>query len=187
LKTSGEQDYVFGYGSLLNPRSRAAEGSACGLMGFRRTWDVAMDNTRTIPGYKYYLDAVSGDRPAVFVTFLNLRPSPGEVVSGVAFPVDSDRLAALDRRERNYTRIDMTDNVASGPTGRIWTYLGSQEGRERFERGVERGTAVVSEEYYAGVRQSFEGGGDAAVDDFERTTDTPAVPMRELIRVDVPL
>ena len=100
LNPRREQDYVFGYGSLLNPRSRAAQASACGLEGFRRTWDVAMDNTKTIPGYKYYVDAVSGDRPALFVTFVNLRPSPGEVVSGVAFPVDRERLAALDRRER---------------------------------------------------------------------------------------
>ena len=40
--------FVFGYGSLL----RRPGGIPCHLLGHRRAWNVAMDNRRTIPGYK---------------------------------------------------------------------------------------------------------------------------------------
>ena len=49
------RQYVFGYGSLLERRHEPAHGLS-ELTGFRRTWNVAMDNRQTIPGYKHYLD-----------------------------------------------------------------------------------------------------------------------------------
>src|SRR3954464_4477383 len=95
-------DFVFAYGSLLDE----ARGRPCTLTGWRRGWGVAMDNRRTLPGYRYFLDRETGDRPPVFVTFLDIREQPGAHVHGIAFPAD---LVALDARERNYTRVDVTD------------------------------------------------------------------------------
>src|SRR3954453_15770638 len=112
--------FVFGYGSLV----RRPDGLPCNLLGHRRAWNVAMDNRRTIPGYKFYVDPDTGERPPVRVTFLSLYPAPeGRVKgvafpcrlpppegpgNGVAFPVTADDLDALDRRERNYDRIHVT-------------------------------------------------------------------------------
>ena len=126
-----------------------------------------MDNRRTIPGYKVYLDPETGERPAVYVTFLCIWPEAGASVEGVVFVVDDAGLALLDRRERNYDRHDVSAHVdADGP---VWAYLASDAGRERFAAGRAAGTAVVSEEYLALVP-----GGDP-----------PDLPVLPLLRRDV--
>ena len=137
-------DHVFGYGSLTR-----RSGTPARLRGHRRVWGVAMDNSRTIAGYKYYVDARSGERPEVFVAFLDLQPTTdGESAAGVLFPVTPEELATLDARERNYGRVDVTELVDPRPDGgRVWTYAGSSGGRARRDRGVAEGRLVVSSEY----------------------------------------
>jgi gamma-glutamylcyclotransferase (GGCT)/AIG2-like uncharacterized protein YtfP len=135
---------VFAYGSLA---SRGAERRV--LRDHRRGWGVAMDNRQTIPGYKYYVDPESGERPAVYVTFVCIWPERGASVDGVLLEVDDAGLAALDRRERNYDRRDVSAHVdADGP---VWAYVASAGGRARYAAGRAAGTAVVSAEYFAGV------------------------------------
>jgi hypothetical protein len=135
--------FVFGYGSLAgehlhNPVAR--------LRGWRRTWGVAMDNSLDIPGYKSYRLRSDGSRPAVFVAFLDIEPDPEAVVTGVCMRVASGDLAALDRRERNYDRVDVTSAVCD-PPGRVWAYRGSDAGRARLREGLAAGRAVVSRDY----------------------------------------
>jgi cation transport regulator ChaC len=168
--------FVFGYGSLL----RRAGGIPCHLHGHRRAWNVAMDNRRTIPGYKYYLDADTGERPPVRVTFLNLYPAADGRVNGVALPVTAEALDELDRRERNYDRIDVTGLLDADLGGTVWTYLGSEAARERFEAGP----AVVAHAYFDAIRDGFAAAG--GLEAFERSTDPVSVPLRRLTRVDVP-
>jgi hypothetical protein len=168
-------EFVFGYGSLVGGvgggrfragRRWSTDGFVADLRGFRRTWGVAMDNRRDLPGYKYYTDS-RGLRPEVFVAFLDVRPvaEAGAAVNGLCLPVDAAGLAALDARERNYRRIDITDQVdlsdARAVRVRVWTYVGSDPGRERLQRGVEAGTAVIDAHYLEGVRDGFAGLGAA--------------------------
>ena len=122
-------EYVFGYGSLV----RSPGGHVAELLGHERRWGVAMDNTRDVKGYKYYL-APDGSRPPVFVAFLDVAAAAGASVHGVCTPVDSERLARLDARERNYERVDVTAQIGAA-RGRTWAYVGSAAGRERFARG----------------------------------------------------
>jgi cation transport regulator ChaC len=158
-----EAQFVFAYGSLVSPpgarpgRRWSPHGFVADLLGFRRAWGVAMDNRRTLPGYKYYTDT-AGRRPEVFVTFLDVRPAVHPAaVNGVCLPVDGERLAVLDRRERNYERIDVSGRIrVDGAAGmRVWTYVGSAGGRERLRRGLAAGTAVIDANYLAGVRDGF--------------------------------
>src|SRR5215213_5628464 len=142
--------FVFGYGSLLEQGA----GVPCRLQGHRRHWGVAMDNRRTVPGYKYFLDAAGG-RPAVYVAFLDAVPDGASSVGGVAFAVDADGLAALDARERNYTRVDVTARVDADLGGPVWAYLGSDDGRARYAAGARAGTTVVARAYLDGVRAGF--------------------------------
>ena len=127
----GGGDQVFGYASLLTDVWRPGDELAV-LRGYRRTWNVATDNTRTLPGYKIYLDPLSGERPPVFVTFLNLVPDTESSVAGVLFSVDQTALATLDLRERNYRRADVSSQIEGPVSGRVWTYLGSPEAEARF-------------------------------------------------------
>ena len=187
---AGHRQFVFGYGSLVGPPGRPpnGRGSAGGfiadLLGFRRVWGVAMDNRRDLPGYKYYTDA-RGRRPEVFVTFLDIRPAPeaGAAVTGLCVPADDAGLAALDRRERNYDRIDVSDRIrVDGTDGvRVWTYVGSAAGRERLRRGMAAGRAVIDANYLDTVRAGL-----ALLGDDQRRTclgsldpgDLPVVRLR---------
>ena len=123
---------VFGYGSLLDPGAEPFT-----LRGWRRTWGVAMDNRVAIAGYKVYEDPDTGERPPVVVVFLDLVPDPAGSVTGAL--IDRPDLVTLDRRERQYERVE----VAPG----IVTYCGRSEGRERAARGREEGIAVIQRAY----------------------------------------
>jgi dephospho-CoA kinase len=155
---------VFGYGSLT-----VAGGRPCELRDHRRGWGVAMDNRDTIPGYKFYVDADTGERPDVYVAFLSIWPEPGARVAGVALEVSGDALAALDARERNYERRDVTALVEPDLGARVWAYVGSAGGAERCAAGRAAGTAVVAEEYLAIVPAA----------------EPPDLPVRRLLRRDV--
>ncbi len=168
--------FVFGYGSLM----RRPGGIPCHLLGHRRAWNVAMDNRRTIPGYKYYVDPDTGERPPVHVTFLNIYAAAEGRVNGLAFPLTAEELDQLDRRERNYDRIDVTRSLDVDLGGTVWTYLGSADARERFAAG----TPVVAEDYFEAVLEDFASAG--SLDEFEQSTDRLTVPLRRLTRVDLP-
>jgi hypothetical protein len=144
-----------------------------------------MDNSITIPGYKYYVIPDSGERPNVFVTFLNLAYDPGSAVNGVAMPVSSNDLNTLDKRERNYERRDVTDRIRGHVDGTIWTYIGSTDARRRFERGLREGRAAVSREYYDAVVNDFATLGACALNEFWATTAEPVCQVLDLRRVDV--
>ena len=168
--------FVFGYGSLM----RRPGGIPCHLLGHRRAWNVAMDNRRTIPGYKYYVDPDTGERPPVHVTFLNIYAAAEGRVNGIALPVPAEVLDQLDRRERNYDRIDVTRLLDVDLGGTVWTYLGSEAARKRFAAG----TAVVSQDYFDAIREGFATVG--GLDEFDQSTDRLTVPLRRLTRVDLP-
>lgn len=166
--------HVFCYGSLAADLG----GRPAVLRGARRLWGVAMDNRRLIPGYKVWLDPDDGTRPPVHVAFLDLAPAgPHATVRGVLIPVSHEQLAGVDARERNYARTEVGERVAGAPpdADRIWTYVGTPAGRARFRAGVATGSAVVARAYLDAVRCAF----SAAIP-------SPPVPVRRLVRRDLP-
>ena len=130
--------WVFGYGSLLPAGVTALpEGAVPGrLSGWRRGWGGAMDNPRDIRGYKHYRTP-DGERPDVMVVFLDIAPHTDGLVNGVAIRVDEEELPGLDRRERNYRRVDVSDSLDTPLPGggRVWAYAGRRESRERAAIG----------------------------------------------------
>jgi cation transport regulator ChaC len=175
--------FVFGYGSLVEEQ----EGQVtCHLEGYRRRWTVAMDNSVDLPGYKYYVDAGTGERPDVVVAFLNVEPDPGSAVNGVAFGVSEADLAALHERERNYEPVDVTASLREDLGDTVIAFVGRPDARERLERGAREGRAVVSAAYYEGVLDGVARLGAAALRDFTRSTDEPQCPFAALTRIDLP-
>ena len=177
-----DDGFVFGYGSLLRSYGDVARPGH--LEGYRRRWGVATDNSRTLPGYKYYLTVPGNERPGVFVTFLDLIADPAQTVNGVLIPVTAATLARLDRRERNYERHEVTDQVREPIDRPVWTYLGSDDARRRFERGHSEGRAVINAGYHRSVLDGFASLGPQALAAFHASTDAPPCPMVELTRVD---
>lgn len=114
-----------------------------------------MDNRIDIPGYKYYIDPISGDRPPIHVAFLDIEPDTDSKVNGVCVPVTSGQLTELDRREQQYDRIDIGEQfpMLADP---VWMYVGSTRGRERRRAGDLSGTTVVTREYRNSVLHGFD-------------------------------
>jgi cation transport regulator ChaC len=93
------ENFLFGYGSLINTASRDATAAKpvhaipvriSASFGFRRAWV---------------------DRSATGFTALGLRrPVAGEsamTVNGVLYPVDGADMSLFDRREAGYARVDV--------------------------------------------------------------------------------
>jgi cation transport regulator ChaC len=175
--------WVFGYGSLL-PAGVAAlpEGAVpCRLSGWRRGWDVAMDNARDVPGYKHYRTP-DGDRPDVMVAFLDITPHEDGLVNGAAIPVADAELPGLDRRERNYRRVDVTGGLDRRlGDGRVWAYVGLRASRERAARGLREGRLVISRGYHDRVAAGFAALGQREA--FKRLTAPRPAPLADLVLV----
>ena len=165
---------MFAYGSLVEDLS----GRPARLEGHRRAWGVAMDNANTVAGYKSYRLRSDGSRPAVHVAFLDIAAEPGALTHGTLIAVDDEALRALDARERNYERIEVTAHVPAAP-GTVWAYRGSAAGRERLRVGLERGSAVVAADYAAAIAATF------AVLGIDDPLERGPLALMDLERVDV--
>jgi hypothetical protein len=172
-------ELIFGYGSLAwDGHSRVHEAE---LSGARRVWGVAMDNTVDIPGYKHY-EHQDGSRPDVCVAFLDLEPASDGAVNGICLEATPEGLAALDERERQYVREDVTDRLMPRPPGRTWAYVGRPESRERLRRALSSSRAVVSREYLDRVLRGFEALG--GLERFRASTELDGLPVLDLVRVE---
>jgi len=121
----GTEDlYVFGYGSLADrdhmekflhrPLQDTGDFVPATLLGFRRAWNVSMENMDTVAGYKYYidLDAEQDDqRLDGAVAFLGIRDDPAHEVNGALVRITRGDLQTLDKRERNYDRLDVSHRI----------------------------------------------------------------------------
>lgn len=177
-------DHVFGYGSLAS--DLLADVEVTRLRGFRRVFGVAADNSEVIAGYKRYRLSDDSVYPDVYVAFLDIVEDPAVAVNGVLAAVDPGALADLDRRERNYDRIDVTAAIDDAPDGHVWAYAGSPDGRDRLQAGIAAGTAVVQRSYLDHVQAGFRRLGDAEHDHFVATTELDSLPLADLERVDIP-
>ena len=174
--------YVFGYGSLAAEHARDHGAT---LRGRRRVWGVAMDNRRDLPGYKFYRLRADASRPAIHVAFLDIEPDPASAVTGICMPAGERDLAALDRRERNYERVDVSGALEGGPPGQVWTYRGSQAGRARLREGVAAGRAAVSRDYLAAVLAGLASVAPDELDGIERSLRSAGLAVLDLDRVDI--
>ena len=165
--------WLFAYGSLLP----AGEARPCDLSGWQRSWGVAMDNTVDLPGYKHFVTP-EGERPALMVAFLSIARVAGATVNGVALRVTDDELPGLDARERNYTRVDVTEDIDAGLDGQVWAYAGHNAARERLARGLREGRAAIASSYHERVLAGFDALGRR--ERFERLTAPMPAPIVDL-------
>ena len=180
-------EYVFGYGSLVETADQAGHavvGKVAHALDYCRNWSVAMENSRDIPGYKYYLDAKDGTRPDVVVVFLNIVRCNGARVNGLVREVAEAELIELDSRERNYSRTDISAHIAPAIEGTVWAYMGTSDAVERFRKGLSEQRAVIGREYLEGVKRQFAALGDQALREYEDLTEVAPCPLRDLKRIE---
>lgn len=170
---------------LLAHGSLAARAPAAAplvrIEGVRRAWGVGMDNAVDVPGYRRFVRSGDGGRPDVVVAFADLLPEVGAHADAVLLAVDEAALEALDARERNYDRVDVTARVAGPPPGVVWAYLGHAEGRARLRDAVTAGRAVAWAAYRAGIVAAYAARGV----DVRSALD--GLPLLDLVEETVPL
>lgn len=174
--------YVFGYGSLVSPKSFSSsllrnswdgdDFPLATLRGYRRIWNVAMDNSKTISGYKRYSDVNDPQSfPACFVSFINIEESDADEITGVIAEVSENEMALLKKRERNYFLKEVTESILHAPVdGRVYTFIGSEEAKVRFDRGLKSNTSVISADYESFIEDAFRTRGAAAYRNYVDTT-----------------
>ncbi|MEM9217400.1 MAG: gamma-glutamylcyclotransferase family protein [Cyanobacteria bacterium P01_F01_bin.150] len=181
---------IFGYGSLVNVEHLQAylgrtlvanqDFMLCRLQDYCRCWTAAMDNRINLPGYKFYVEKHSGNRPQGVVTFLNIRPCSGKTITGIVFDVSEQELQRLDLRERNYRKVDVSDMIDSPTSRSIYAYVGRKESDQRYQQGLEQKSAIISRDYYDLVYGAYKALGAEALADYMDTTDPPQIPIVDL-------
>lgn len=120
------QTALVGYGSLLSRPSleRTLRRTYTGpflqtaIRGWRRTWDAAM------PNKTFYTETPDGPMTPEAILYLNVRRDPSANMNGVIFVVEPEELAAYDRRESIYDRVDVTiDLDVKLETGAAYMYV----------------------------------------------------------------
>ncbi|MCU7851511.1 MAG: gamma-glutamylcyclotransferase [Candidatus Thiodiazotropha sp. (ex Monitilora ramsayi)] len=162
------ENYVFGYGSLMDDWLKDEDCLIANLEGYERNWQATMDNDVEIPGYKTY-EPKNGEEKPKTVSFLNIGNSKQKdsVVTGVVKKYTLKMLADLDRRERNYLRVDITDKIIFLEKNKsmhpqrpytIWTYIASAAAQKRHKSNND--ACSVATDYF----NNFESAAEAIKD-----------------------
>ncbi|MCP5220255.1 MAG: hypothetical protein H6944_01010 [Zoogloeaceae bacterium] len=185
LAMQADKIYVFGFGSLVDPASFSRTiGRAqwviedfplATLKGYKRVWDVAMDNRVSLPGYKHYVREDAPDSPlAAYVCFLDVVREPSKEVVGALAAVNAEEFERLKLRERNYAAVDVTADMAHPPLdGRVFTFMGLDEAKARYAAGCAAGTLLINTRYQATVECAFRARGKAALENYLTSTEMP--------------
>jgi hypothetical protein len=136
-----------------------------------------MDNSVDLPGYKHYV-APDGHRPDLLVCYLDIDERPEALVNGAAVKVGADELPALDARERNYERRDVTGQLSARLGGRVWAYVGRRAGRARARRGRRERRLAIASSYVERVLAGFDVLRERRR--FELLTEPAGVPVADL-------
>jgi cation transport regulator ChaC len=185
--------WLFGYGSLVSPASvegtlgRPVELSTgfgrATLSGYRRAWIASMANIHNDPTDKYFVDA-SRRRFEGTVSSLGIYPAPGEM-NGVILRLEEADLDAFDKRERRYSRVDVTESVTSEIPfeGRVMAYLTRADAVRIGEESRQEGKDHRSAGYERLVETAFAALGPKELATYRSTTDDSTAPALELTMV----
>lgn len=180
-----DSTWVFGYGSLVSTTSIATtigrpvprhDTAIAHLAGYGRRWNYGSMHLRGDWRHEG-VDIVQG-----LVVSLGLAVADDESCNGLAVRVTADELAALDWRERDYQRTDITDAIEfeGGATrSRVVTYVPRATAVERYEQARDAGRAGVRQSYWDLVHSAFD---DLGGDHLDRylATPPPDVPVVEM-------
>ena len=177
--------WVFGYGSLVSPSSlestigrpvAATDRVVAHLAGYGRRWNYGSMHLRGDWVHE------GNDVREGLVVSLGLVSADAESCNGVAVRVTDAELAALDWRERDYERTDVTDRIeADGLSSgdRIVTYVPRPSAIERYVQARDERRAGVRRSYWDLVAAAFAALGEDHVEVYHRTPppDVPVVDM----------
>lgn len=177
--------WIFGYGSLVSPISMAStigrdvhsdDVAVAHLDGYGRRWNYGSLHLRG----DWHHDGA--DVRQGLVVSLGLVVADDETCNGVIVRVTADELAALDWRERDYERTDVSDHIRRDDGDRtesVMTYVPRTSAIERYQAARDRRQAGIRQSYWELVGAAF---GDLGGDHLDRYRATPApdVPVVDM-------
>lgn len=189
---AGETVWIFGYGSLVSPDSMArtigriaahgADFFRAELVGYGRRWNYGVVHISAQWTRDDGTDVDDGT-----IVALGLVESPEETVNGVVASIAGGELVNLDRRERSYDRVEVTDaitvpdDVGGIVDGAVYTYVPRPESIAAYEAARDQGTAGVRRTYWDLCEEAFSKFGEDQVEQYRSTTPAPDVPVVDVI------
>ena len=186
--------WVFGYGSLVSPVSlgstigrlpvRGRDFMAAELRGWERRWNY---------GYLIAPERYTGSEVSSIdtVVALGIVPALSAVMNGVIASVSDTELARLDRRERRYERVDVTDavellegNAAEFEIDAVITYVPTDAPVADYVDGRDRGRAGIEVRYWDLVNTAYDDLLPGAGERFRASTPQPDVTVDDVSRID---
>ena len=185
--------WVFGYGSLVSPESlggtlgrmpsRGIDFVPAEVQGWSRRWNYGI---ALRPG------AVTGPESdgLTAVVALGLITSPEEWMNGILALVSPDELDRLDARERNYDRVDVTeqvrvlhDSVRPRDIHQAVVYVPRKDAISVYEHARTERSAAIERRYWDLVDNAFALLGPGQAERYRDTTPPPDVPILDITRV----
>lgn len=147
---------MFGYGSLVNPRSwppgNAWHAQPARLHGWRRIWG----------------HCTGGAAPGVCV--LTMKPDPASSVAGVVIELPAGDLVALDSRERGYTRAALARDAFDTRSVAAAAPIEGYYSRVDHRRCGDESSPILRSYLDCVLDGFFALGGTAALEEFVVTT-----------------
>jgi len=187
MVTASPPTWVFGYGSLVDPESLGrtlgrqvtpgVDFLAAELTGWGRRWNYGVGH---VVGTWRHADGTLIDDGVIVA--LGVVAAPHETINGIVARVSGVEIAALDQRERDYDRVDVTASVtvrteAFEPEARIVTYVPRPSAIERYETARDDGRAGIRSTYWGLVDAAFAVWGADQLERYRSTTPPPDVPV----------
>ncbi|MEM1338982.1 MAG: hypothetical protein AAF634_15645 [Bacteroidota bacterium] len=172
---------LIGYGSLTSSEQMAAQlgkpytggVEIVHLEGFQRTWTATTPNQLQFPPVGLLLRCLyAGDSIAPKkLSALNIQKNDSVAINCCFFIIDEEDLEPIDRTEKGYQRIEVTDKIrefnVSG--GRVWAYQAMPEFTETPKTENPQNYAVAKL-YLDFLEAGFSELGDLYREEFYETT-----------------
>ena len=160
--------FVFGYGSLVNPKSiqrtLGREIAKEDLLEARLS-----DHVRKWQLVDWIIIQDLNPERIIPAIFLDVVREQGKKVNGILFQLFEEELDKMDRRERNYDRIHISNLIDPTVSDPVYTYVGNEKYTvppkesvvlARYERLIEeglsfRGNAFQQHYYESTLVHSF--------------------------------
>ena len=118
--------FIFGYGSLINPKSiqrtLGREISKEDLLEARLS-----DHVRKWQLVDWIIIQDLNLERIIPAIFLDVVREQGKEVNGILFQLSEEELDKIDRRERNYDRIHISNQVEPIVSDPVYMYVGKEE------------------------------------------------------------
>lgn len=179
-----KQKYIFGYGSLVSKSDAARtlghpvnSTKLATLKGWVRDWGAVIDNN---PSHKHFKLTKSHKIPREVLALNIHRPKNDEKPlnpNGVLIKVNDLELSKMDKREVNYKRVNVTNDVVGKPEDSIiYTYVCLPEHLDKSNKHP-----IIPSSYLHVVLESFRAISPKALYEYIKTTEQSTSRIRSAI------